>query len=128
MKEEIIDPYSTWSYPVYHLKPEDLPCWFVYGYIYKSVGYISARGVKYLVYVPNYRVEKQLFKNDNLLVSYKKEIQPVVLGDDFKWYTGYDHVLDGSIISSFIEAVAKFSDYDISEIRSMVIKKNDWYH
>ena len=58
-----------------------------------------------LVYVPNYRVEKQLFKNDNLLVSYKKEIQPVVLGDDFKWYTGYDHVLDGSIISSFIEAV-----------------------
>ena len=30
---------------------------------------------------------------------------------------------DGSIISSFIEAVAKFSDYDISEIRSMVIKK-----
>ena len=35
---------------------------------------------------------------------------------------------DGSIISSFIEAVAKFSDYDISEIRSMVIKKNDWYH
>ena len=50
------------------------------------------------------------------------------LENGFKWYTGYDHVLDGSIISSFIEAVAKFSDYDISEIRSMVIKKNDWYH
>ena len=80
------------------------------------------------MYVPNYRVEKQLFKYDNLFVSYKKEIKPVELGDDFKWYTGYDHVLDGSIISSFIEAVAKFSDYDISEIRSMVIKKNDWYH
>ena len=37
-------------------------------------------------------------------------------------------MLYGSIISSFIEAVAKFSDYDISEIRSMVNKKYDWYH
>lgn len=80
------------------------------------------------MYVPNYRVEKQLFKYDNLFVSYKKEIQPVELENGFKWYIGYDHVLDGSIISSFIEAVAKFSDYDISEIRSMVIKKNDWFH
>lgn len=61
-------------------------------------------------------------------VSYNKEIHPVELENGFKWYTGYDHVLDGSIISSFIEAVAKFSDYDISEIRSMVNKKYDWYH
>lgn len=61
--------YSGGKYPT-KIKPEDLPCWFVYGYIYKSVGYISARGVKHLVYVPNYRVEKQLFKHDNLFISY----------------------------------------------------------
>lgn len=119
--------YSGGKYPT-KIKSEDLPCWFVYGYIYKSVGYISARGVKHLVYVPNYRVEKQLFKYDNLFVSYNKEIHPVELENGFKWYTGYNHVLYGSIISSFIEAVAKFSDYDISEIRSMVNKKYDWYH
>ena len=48
--------YSGGKYPT-KIKPEDLPDWFVHGHINKSVGYITARGVKYLVYVPNYRLE-----------------------------------------------------------------------
>lgn len=109
------------------IKPEDLPEWYVYGYIYKSYGYISARGVSHLLYVPNYSVENHLFKYDNLFISYDEEIKPVKLENGFKWYTGYDHVLDGPIISSFIDAVEQFSDYDTNEIRSMIEKKRDWY-
>lgn len=118
--------YSGGKYPT-KIKAEDLPEWFVHGYIYKSYGFISARGVKHLLYIPNYSVENHLFKYDNLFISYDKEIQPVKLENGFEWYTGYNHVLDGSIISPFIEAVAQYSDYDTTEIRTLLNQKRDWY-
>ena len=34
--------------------PQDLPEWLIRGYLYKRFGYISANGVKHLLYVPNY--------------------------------------------------------------------------
>ena len=119
--------YSSGKYPT-KIKAEDLPEWFVRGYIYKSYGFISARGVKHLLYVPNYRVENHLFKYDSLFISYDKEIKPVKLENGFEWYTGYDHVLDGPIISSYIEAVEQFSDYDTAEILTLLKKKSEWYH
>ena len=42
--------------------PEDLPKWFVYGYIYKRHGFISAKGVRYLLYAPNYTFNNHLHK------------------------------------------------------------------
>ena len=119
--------YSSGKYPT-KIKAEDLPEWFVYGYINKSYGFISARGVKHLLYVPNYRVENHLFKYDSLLISYDNEIKPVKLDNGFEWYEGYDHVLDGSIIPSFVKAVSRFSDYDTSEIQLLLKEKCDWYH
>lgn len=119
--------YSGGKYPT-KIKAEDLPEWFVHGYIYKSYGFISARGVKHLLYIPNYSVENHLFKYDNLFISYDKEIKPVKLENGFEWYTGYDHVLDGSIISPFIEAVAKYSDYDTTEIQIMLNHKRDYFY
>ena len=119
--------YSGGKYPT-KIKAEDLPEWFVHGYIYKSYGFISARGVKHLLYVPNYRVENHLFKYDSLFISYDKEIKPVKLDNGFEWYEGYDHVLDGPIISSFVDAVTRFSDYDTSEVQLLIKEKCDWYH
>ena len=49
------------------------------------------------------------------------------LNNCFEWYTGYDHVLDGPIIPTFIQAVERFSDYDVTAIRAMLDKKRDWY-
>lgn len=118
--------YSGGKYPTM-IKAEDLPEWFIYGYIYKSFGYISARAVRHLLYVPNYMVKNHLFKYDNLFVSYGGEITPVKLDHGFEWYTGYDHVLDGPIIPTFIQAVERFSDYDVTAIRAMLDKKRDWY-
>ena len=118
--------YSHGKYPT-KIKAEDLPEWFVHGYIYRSYGFISARGVKHLLYVPNYSVENHLFKYDNLFISYDEEINPVKLEKGFEWYEGYDHVLDGPIISRFIEAVERYSDYDVTDIRAMLDKKRDWY-
>lgn len=123
----VIRLYSGGKYPT-KIKAEDLPEWFVHGYIYKSYGFISARGVKHLLYIPNYSVENHLFKYDNLFISYDKEIKPVKLENGFEWYTGYDHVLDGSIISPFIEAVAKYSDYDTTEIQIMLNHKRDYFY
>lgn len=119
--------YSGGKYPT-KIKAEDLPEWFIHGYIYRSYGFISARGVKHLLYVPNYRVENHLFKYDNLFISYDKEIEPVKLDKGFEWYSGYDHVLDGPIIARFIEAVTHFSDYDTTEILTLLKKKSEWYH
>ena len=119
--------YSSGKYPT-KIKAEDLPEWFVYGYIYKSYGFISARGVKHLLYIPNYRVPNHLFKYDNLFISYDKQIKPVKLDNGFEWYSGYDHVLDGPMIPSFVKAVSQFSDYDTSEIQLMLKEKCDWYH
>ena len=63
----------------------------------------------------------------NLFVSYGGEITPVKLDHGFEWWTGYDHVLDGPIIPTFIQAVGRFSDYDVTAIRAMLDKKRDWY-
>ena len=45
----------------------DLPEHFVYGYMYKRHGYISAAGVKHLLYVPNY-VFNHRHKDDTLYI------------------------------------------------------------
>lgn len=118
--------YSGGKYPT-RIRAEDLPEWFVHGYIYKSYGYISAHGVNHLLYVPNYSMNNHLYKYDNLFISYSEPIKPVTLERGFKWFTGYDHVLDGPIITHFIDAVERFSDYDTSEIRSMLEEKREWF-
>ena len=67
--------YACGRYPT-KILPEDLPEWFVYGYMYKRHGYISAKGVKHLCYTPNYFVDNHLHKYDTLYISYDKEIEP----------------------------------------------------
>lgn len=47
--------YADMIYPA-TIKAEDLPEWFVYGRYYRCWGYLSAKGVADLKYVPNLRV------------------------------------------------------------------------
>ena len=127
-KEENPDPdkhllaygkYQTKIYPV------DLPDWYVGGYLYKKHGYISAKGVKHLIYKPNYFTH-HLHKDDLLFISYDKPIVPVSK-DGLNWCEGYDDLVSGGLIVSFLRAAEIHSGYDTTEIRAELEKKEKWY-
>lgn len=108
--------------------PEDLPEWYVYGYLYKRYGYISTKGVKHLLYVPNYIFDNHLYKYDALYISYGTKIEPYQDEHNFKCYKGYDHVIDGLLAVTFLESAGKFSNYDVRDIRQEIEKKREWYY
>lgn len=107
--------------------PADLPEWYVYGYLYKRHGYISAKDVKHLLYVPDYAFSNHLHKYDTLLISYDEDIEPFKSEDGFSWYKGYKHAIGGPLIVNFVEAVGKHSNYDVAEIRKELKRKREWY-
>ena len=108
--------------------PSDLPEWYVYGYMYKHHGYISAKGVKQLIYRPNYSFHNHLHKDDSLFISYNDEITPYESECGFKWYKGYDEVIGGSLIVTFVEAAKKYSGYDIGDIEKEIERKREFYY
>lgn len=110
-----------------HILPTDLPEWYVYGTMNKRQGYISARGVKHLLYVPDFSNETQFLKSDLLFVSYSEPIVPVET-EGVKWYGGYDHVLDGQIILDFVNAVGIYSSFDVGSIRKEIELKMKWFN
>ncbi len=97
----------------------DLPEWYAEGRFCSQWGYVSAKGVKHLIYKPSYR--DYSYKDDCLLISYDK---PIVSEAD--GFTGHDIVIYGIFIVSFIEAVAKFSDIDIGDIQAHLAEKSKW--
>lgn len=106
--------------------PSDLPDWYVYGYIHRQYGYISAKGVCDLLFRPSYQ-SVHLFKDDLLFVSYKSPIEPDKESTQGIWFHGYDHIIFGSMIIPFLEAVKKHSAYDTSEIMLQIERKKEWY-
>ncbi len=129
-KEEGPDPKRTLlSYGKYRTKifPQDLPEWYVGGYMYKRHGFMSAKGVKYLHYQPSYLFDNQLYKDDNLFISYDAPIVPVTQ-EGVDWFDGYDHVLSGLIILDFVRAVKKYSGLEVSGIEAELERKREWYY
>jgi len=108
------------------LKPADLPEWYVYGFIYGQNGYVSAKGVKYLLYKPNYTTN-HVHKDDLLFISYDQPIEPDENSTHGIWYNGYDHIVYGYMIVDFLNAAKKYSDYAINTIMREVRKKERWY-
>ena len=119
-----------YAYGHYNTKifPSELPLWYVRGYMYKTQGYMSAKGVKHLYYKPNYAFDNHLYKYDTLFISYDKPITPTVSANGYNWFEGYKHVLDGITIVDFVDAAEKYSDYDVTEIRKEMERKKDWYY
>ena len=109
------------------IKPSDLPEWYVHGRYYKHWGYLSAKGVKHLVYTPN-KFSNHMFKDDCLYISYK---DPIVPNEDwehrFYRFTGFDEYIYGSAIVRFLLAAEKYSGYDISEIKEQIEDKRLWF-
>lgn len=108
--------------------PGDLPEWYVYGYLHKRHGYISAKDVKYLIYKPNYSFDNHLHKDDFLYISYDREI--TWREEDYSRYVlyeGYQNLVYGHLIIEFLDAAEKYSRYDVSEIRQEIERKRTWY-
>jgi len=105
-----------------------LPEWYVYGYLYKRHGYLSAKGVKHLIYVPNYFVENHLHKYDMLYISYKNKIEPYNTDHGSIWYKGYDDAVSSRLIVDFAKAAGKYSGYDVSDILKEIERKRAWYY
>ena len=116
--------FSDMVYPT-KIKPEDLPEWYVHGRYYKRWGYLSAKGVADLKYIPNLWVNHFL-KDDFLLISYHEPIREV---SDGKWfwekYTGFEITISGNEILWFLKAARKYSGIDISEIAGQIQEKAD---
>lgn len=105
--------YST------RIRAEDLPDWYVYGRYYKCFGYISAKDVKHMVYVPN-KTFNHMFKDDMLYISYQEEISEVP-NQSFQRYQGYDFYICGSTIVDFLMEAERYSGYDISTIKEQML-------
>ena len=106
--------------------PSDLPEWFVEGHYYKNHGYLSAKGVKYLMYKPNL-LFNHMFKDDLLYISYDKPIIPVTGEDHWPRFEGFDEYIWGWDIVSFLKAAEKYSSYDISGIKVQIEEKRKWF-
>ena len=108
------------------IKAEDLPEWYVYGRYYKCFGYLSAKGVVDMKYVPS-KYSNHFLKDDFLFISYNTPISenPEASGI-IDAYTGYDERIYGNEILSFLKAAKKHSAYDISELAQMIQDKADW--
>lgn len=116
--------FSEKRYPT-KIKPEDLPEWFVYGTYYRCFGYMSAKGVVDLKYVPNLWINHFL-QDDFLLVSYNSPIQEAFLDKrGVDKYTDYDRTIYGGTILDFLKAARKYSAIDISEITKQIQEKAD---
>ena len=117
--------YSKGEYKT-KITAEDLPEHYIYGWIFKALGYISVLGVKDIVYKPNYHIN-HLHRDDFLYISYDK---PIVETKDKHGYDireGYDALLYGHMILDFIRAVRKYQSYDIEPIADEVKKKEAFY-
>ena len=90
--------------------------------------YISAKGVKHLLYVPNYAFDENMHKYDTLYISYNEPIEPYEREDGVIGYKGYDHALSGALLVDFVEASKKFSDYDVNGIFEEIVRKKEFYY
>lgn len=108
------------------IRPEDLPDWYVKGYIHRQEGYLCAKGVRYLLYKPNYLTGHRN-KDDFLFISYNDPIEPDAEDRRGIWFHGYDHVVWGDMINDFLQAAKRHSNYDISSIMEELEKKERWY-
>ena len=119
--------FSYGRYPT-KIMPSDLPEWYIYGYLHKRHGYLSAKGIKHLLYKPNYTFDNHLHKYDTLYISYDEKIEPYETEHDSVFYKGYDYAIGGNFISRFVEASGKYSGYNIESLKKEIARKQAFYN
>ena len=108
------------------IKAKELPDWYVYGRYYKRFGYLSAKGIVDMKYVPS-KYSNHFLKDDFLFISYSNTISenPKATGI-IDMYTGYDERICGNEILDFLKATKQYSGYNISDIVQQIQDKADW--
>ena len=91
-----------------------------------AFGYISAKGVKELLYTPSYLGEDAPFSWDSLFISYDEPISIGFHKEDRKYFSGHDCVLTGAIIVPFVHAVAQYSNCKVDRILEELSRKASW--
>ncbi len=118
--------FSGGTYPT-KVTADTLPEWYVHDRYYKHWGYLSAKGIKSLIYEPN-KFSNHMFKDDFLYISYN---DPIVPNPDrsvgFYKYIGFDEYIYGGVIVRFLKAAEKYSGYDISGIKAQIEDKRLWF-
>lgn len=106
------------------IKPEDLPEWYIYGRYYKLWGYLSAKGIVDMLYLPNMYINHFL-KDDFLLISYDEKIRENMDTRTcmFEKHTGWDERICGHEILGILKGARKYSNYDISAIIEQIKEK-----
>lgn len=98
----------------------------MYGRYYKCFGYLSAKGVMDMKYVPS-RYSNHFLKDDFLFISYNTMIsEDPEANSIIDMYTGYDERINGNEILDFLKAAKRHSEYDISGIVQQIQDKADW--
>ena len=107
------------------IKPEDLPEWYIYGRFHKRFGYLSAKGVVDLYYIPN-KIFNHFLRDDNLIISYKDKIdKSIKYAHHFFWEDGIVSA-DGSDIITMLKAIKKYSNIDITNFIEQIKDKAEW--
>ena len=110
------------------IKPEDLPEWYIYGRYYKCFGYMSAKGITDMVYLPS-RFSNHFLKDDCLLVAYGGKIEEKNDGCTYSRldrHTGFDERIWGGEIVSILKGARKHSGYDIAPFIDAIREKAAW--
>ena len=117
--------YSNAKYNT-KIKSEDLPEWYIYGRYYKRFGYLSAKGVVDVYYIPN-KIFNHYLKYDDMFISYTgkidkttKDILEVASQKDLYHVYGLE-------ILYMLKGIKKYSNYDISEIIEQLKDKMQWF-
>lgn len=105
---------------------DDLPDHYIEGTVFKVDGFISVKGIKYIEYKPNYRIN-HMHRDDYLYVSYDEPIEKVVGDFGRIEYNNYDAILWGGMILTFIRAIRKYKSFDIEPIAEEVKKKEKFF-
>ena len=105
----------------------DLPEWYVRGRYYKRLGYLSAKGIADMVYIPS-MFSNHFLKDDTMLISYKCKI--TIQNEDatlyMDKYSGYDYCIHGIEILKILKGARDYSQYDIELILSQITQKIQW--
>lgn len=124
--------YSKGRYPT-KLRERDLPEWYVYGRYYKRFGYLSAKGITDMLYIPS-KYTNHFLKDDCLFISYGGKIEPnqeksyYSIRSRTDDYTGWDECVWGNEILDILKAAEKYSGYNIcliaDQIKQTICERN----
>ena len=110
------------------IKPEDLPEWYLFGRYYKRFGYMSAKGITDMVYIPN-RFSNHYLKDDFLLISYGGKLTEVTDPPprlSIEKYDCWHEYVWGSEIVTMLRGARKYSGMDITPFIEQLKEKKEW--